>query len=77
MSTKLHAIDAEPAGSCIVEMLEDALQMAREGKLSSAGLAVVYRDGSTGSSWSDAPSVGLLIGAAMRLQHRLLKIGDE
>lgn len=74
---KLHVIDAEPLGTGIVEHLEDALQMAREGKLSSVGLAVVYRDGSTGTSWSELPSIGLLIAATTRLQNRLLKIGEE
>jgi hypothetical protein len=73
----LKVINAEPLGRDIIAKLEDALAKARAGELSSIGLAVVYRDGSTGTGWSDAPSIGLLIAATTRLQHRLLKIGDE
>lgn len=73
---ELRAIDAEPLGADVVAKLEEALEAARAGELSSVAIAVVYRDGSTGTSWSKAPSVGLLVGSTARLQHRLLRIGD-
>lgn len=76
MKADVKVIDAEPLGTDVIAKLEEALDFARKGQISSVGLAVVYRDGSTGTSWSQAPSVGLLIAAATRLQHRLLRIGE-
>lgn len=77
MTDKLRVIDAEPLGEDVVQKLEEALVEARAGKLSSVAVAVVYRDGCTGTSWSNPPSIGLLLAAATRLQYRLLKIGEE
>lgn len=71
MSAQLHSIDAEPLGTGIVEMLEEVLVEAREGKLSSVALATVLRDGTTVSRWSYVPSYGLMLGAITRLAHRL------
>lgn len=68
----LRVIDAEPAGANTVAMLEDALEAARNGQLSSAAIAVVYRDGTTGRAWSEAPSFSCLLGAVARLQMALL-----
>lgn len=73
----LTTIDAEPLGANVISTLEETLAMARQGKLSSVGVVVVYRDGSTGTGWSSAPSMGLLIAATVRLQHRLIQMGDE
>lgn len=76
-AAELRVIDAEPIGEDAAARLEEALEQVRNGAVSSVGLALVYRDGSTGTCWSEAPSIGTLIGAVARLQHRLLKIGDE
>ena len=73
MKPDLRVIDAEPAGSSIVERLEEALEAAKEGRLSSVAIACVYRDGSTSNTWSALPSVPLMIGAVTRLQHELLE----
>jgi hypothetical protein len=73
MPPELHAIDAEPPGADVIEKLEEALATAREGKLSSVAIAVVYRDGKTGRSWSNAPSVPLLIGSIARLEAALIR----
>jgi hypothetical protein len=76
--TKLHAITAEPPVSLdIFERLTELCEAAKKQEISSVGIAIVYRDGSTGTCWSKAARVGLLIAAATRLQHRLLKLGDE
>lgn len=74
---QLTAIDAEPLGGEIIERLEEALEKARAGELSSVAVCVVYRDGSTGNSWSTAPSLALLIASAARLQHRLHLAADD
>lgn len=76
MTAELRKIDAEPLGTQVVERLEETMAAAKRGELSSVAIAVVYRDGSTGTCWSEAPSIGLLIASTTRLQHRLLTIGD-
>lgn len=75
--SELHVLHAEPPAKDLVRVLEEALEMAREGKLSSVGLCAVYRDGTLGSAWSQAPSIGLLIASAARLQYRLQQTLDE
>ena len=72
-----HVITAEPQGASIVERLEEVLEQARAGALSSIAIAVVERDGSTGGAWSDAPSMPLLLGSVIRLAHRLNLRMDE
>lgn len=64
-------IEAEPVGADIIVKLKEALEKAEKGELSSVAIAVVYRDGSTGSSWSVAPSLGLQIGAVSMMHWRL------
>lgn len=74
---KVHVIDAEPVGEGIVETLEDWLERAKAGEVSSVAIAIVNRDGSASTEWSDAPSQVLLIGAVSRLQWRLNQELDE
>ncbi len=73
----LHIIEAEPIAADLVERLEQALALAREDKLSSVAIALVYRDGSTGDAWSQPPSMGALIGATALLQAHLIQALDE
>ena len=73
----LHAIEPEPLGDAVIQMLEKALEMARNGEISSAGIAMVLRDGCTHQLWSEAPSVGLLMGSVGRLHHKLNLELDE
>jgi hypothetical protein len=70
---QLEVIEAEPLGEDIVEKLEAVLSKAKKGELSSVAIAVVYRDGSTGGSWSKAPSSSLQIGSVTMLQWRLAR----
>jgi len=67
----LHAIDAEPQAADIIETLERALKMAKEGELSSVAVVYVYRDGATGFRRSDLPSYPAMMGAVARFQHKL------
>jgi hypothetical protein len=73
----LIALDAEPAGADIIDRLEEVLELARKGELSSVAIATVYRDGAPGRSWSTPPSHTLLIGSVARLQHALNIAADE
>ena len=68
----LSVIEAEPVGADVIDRLEELLEKARAGEISSVAAAVVYRDGSTGSCWSSAPSFGLLIGSTAVLQANLI-----
>lgn len=72
----LKVIDAEPVGEDVAAKLQEALEKANAGELSSVAVAVVYRDGTCGSSWSSAPSLSCLIGAVTRLQHSLIRDAD-
>lgn len=77
MKGELRVLTAEPLGGSVIERLEEALARAREGSVSSIAIAIVNRDGSSESCWSDVPSYGLLIGAVARMQYRLMIKGDE
>ncbi len=70
---ELHEIQPEPAGENVIARLEEALEAARAGKLSSVALAIVYRDGCTGSGWSDIQNWSLQIGAIVLLQAQMLR----
>ena len=72
----VHVLDAEPPGEDVVAKLEEALGKARAGEFSSVAMAVVYRDGSAGRSWSKPPSLSLLIGAVARLEAALIRTAD-
>ena len=69
----LHVIEAEPPGEDVLAKLRETLAEAEAGNLSSVAIAVVYRDGSTGSAWSSPPSAGLQLGSVTALQARLAK----
>lgn len=70
----LHVIEAEPEANDIAEKLRAALADAEAGRLSSIAIAVVYRDGATGNSWSKMPSIGTLVGSVALLQARLQRL---
>ncbi len=75
---KLLAITPEPPiNPDVIARLTEICEAIQKDEISAVGVAVVYRDGSTGNSYSTAPNVGMLIAAVTRLQHRLLRVGDE
>lgn len=65
----LHVLDPEPASESVISTIEAILERARLGEISSVAICVVNRDGSTGAIWSEAPTIGLLLGAADRLSY--------
>ncbi len=73
----LRTIDAEPLGEDVIARIEEVLELARKGEFSSVAIASVYRDGSTGKSWSAAPSLSLLIGSVARMQAALIRRSDD
>lgn len=76
MSAELRAIDAEPLGESIIPLLEQALEQARNGELSSVALAKVYRDGCGGHAYSHLPSAGLMVGTIARMQAIIMRDMD-
>lgn len=74
--TKLRQIDSEPVSSTVVEYIEQVLEMAKKGELSSVAMAYVFRDGATGTGFSAAPTRGTLIGAVSILHHKLVRSVD-
>lgn len=72
MSAEIEVLDSEPPNTDdVVAKLEEALQAAREGKISAVAIAIVYRDGSSGRSWSKRHSETAMIGAVDLLGHAL------
>lgn len=71
MSAQLLAIDPEPVGADVVAYLEKLLERAKAGRYSAVACAMVNRDGTTGSGWSELPSIPLMIGAVCGLRARL------
>lgn len=74
---KLRVIEAEPLGENVIERLKEALEKAEAGEVSSIAIALVYRDGSSGRSWSNAPGLSALIGATARLEAALIRDADQ
>lgn len=75
--TDLRAIDCEPPSDLIQDTIDQLIELHREGRLSAVAVAMVYRDGSTGSGHSRLHSIATMIGSLARLQHRLLAAGDD
>ncbi len=69
---KLRVLEAEPIAEDVIAKLEEALERAKLGELSSVAIAVVYRSGCSGQSWSQCQSLPALIGSVATLNHKLL-----
>lgn len=59
----------------VIERLESALAMAREGHIIGVGVAYVTDDGAIGTGYSRCEQAGMLMGAVALLQHRLCSDG--
>jgi len=75
--TNLHAVSTPPADehtASMIELLQEHLQLAREGKLRSLAVVSVSADGSAiGTQWSCDPSdMASLIGKLTVLTHDLM-----
>jgi hypothetical protein len=73
----VRVLDAEPCGTDTVKKLEEALEKAKAGQLSSVAIAVVYRDGTCGRSWSTAPNLSCIIGSIARLQYAVMEFSEQ
>jgi hypothetical protein len=67
----LVSIEPENSSADVVATLERVLKKAEAGELSSVAVAYVYRNSVLGCVWSTIPSVGMILGAVRRLDHRL------
>lgn len=74
---ELTVLEPEPVGEGIVETLEEVLERAKAGEVSSVAIAYVLRDGAVCSTWSAPPCFGTLLGAVHRLAHRMNLTKDE
>jgi hypothetical protein len=72
VAADLREIQPEPPGESVIERLEEVMALAKEGKVSAVAIALVYRDGNTGSSYSKVGNVSTLVGTLARLQHYLM-----
>jgi hypothetical protein len=73
---EVREIFVEQPGEDVIATLEKALDMARNGELSSVGVAYVFRNGRGGQAWSSIPNVSLMIGSAARLLHHMNRVAD-
>lgn len=71
----LHEIDPEPTDRGVVDALQRTLDEADT--IAAVGIAIVYRDGTGSSRWSEGLSALRLIGAADRLRHKLNRDMDD
>lgn len=77
MSADVHALDTVPPDKDVLQKLNEAMEDAEAGKISMVALAVVYRDGSTGGSWSTIHSLGSITGSAAILLSRLTDLAKD
>jgi hypothetical protein len=70
---ELIAIDPEPASASVVDYLEHLIERARLGQFSSIAAAYVYRDGTTGSGYSDQHNLATMVGSIEALKVKLLR----
>lgn len=74
---RLRAISPEPRDASVIDTLEDVLAEARKGEISSVSLAIVYRNGETGTAWSALPRQSVMLGAVGRLQFAIARQLEE
>lgn len=70
---ELEVIDAEPPAQGVVEYLEKQLERAKSGDFSAIAMAVVYRDGSTGSGYSQLHNTATMVGSVRALEAKLVR----
>lgn len=68
--SNLRVIEPEGIGNSVIDALENTLELAKQGRLSSVAIAYVQRDGTTGQTVSDMPHQAAQIGSvAILLAH--------
>jgi hypothetical protein len=73
---EIEVLDSEPVSAHVIETLQEALDEARSGSISSVAIACVRRDGCVGNAWSKAPRMSALIGSVARLQYAMIEALD-
>lgn len=73
----LRSIDAIDKADDVVPTLERALAKAKEGNVSAVAICFVYRDGTTGQSWSYQRLTAMMVGCATILAHKLVEFMDS
>jgi hypothetical protein len=72
LSAEVEVLDSEPPNTDdVIAKLEEALAAAREGRISAVAIALVYRDGTPGRSWSKLHSRTTMLGSVSLLHHIL------
>ena len=69
----LHAIEPEPVAEGIIEVLEEVLESAKSGKVSSVAIAVVLRDGAPDWAMSYLPCVSTMLGTIDRMHFAIMQ----
>lgn len=72
LTTKPQEINQEA-----VRLLKEALKMAEEGDCRGVALVMVHVDESVSTMFSKTDRFGALLGALVRLQHRVVAIIDD
>lgn len=75
----LHILETEQDldRKSVIEVLEAALQDAKDGNVRGVALAVVRPDLALNTSWSDSSAAAPLIGAVALLQKRIIESLDD
>lgn len=73
----LRVIEAEGVSPDLIPTIQELLDKANAGEISSVAVAYVFRDGSVGRGWSTPPTFATLLGAVVRLVHRMNLVKDE
>lgn len=68
----LRVIDSVPADKSVTDYLEHVAAKIAEGNVSAIAVAFVYRDGSTGSGYSEQPNSATMVGAVEALKAKLV-----
>lgn len=75
MTASVHVLETRPleVQRSVIETLEDALKLAREGKIIAVAIAEVHEDKAIGRAWSKCDVLPELIGAATTLMWALAR----
>lgn len=74
---KLAVVDVEPIGKDVVEKIGEVLGAASAGEIAAVAIAVTYRNGATGHSWSEQHNYSLMLGGIERMKAQLARVADD
>lgn len=70
---ELRVIDAIPPGKDLSDYLEHVTEKVANGEVSAMAVALVYRDGSTGSGYSHLSNTATMVGSLEALKSKLIR----